>query len=109
MDIFENKKEGWLILELKGRMDAMTSPLVRDKIFAALEQGETRLQLDCTGLEYISSAGLRVLFEAAFKLQDAAGKICCYGVNSNVRKIFNLADLGSEIPVFNTQQDALQS
>lgn len=109
MDIFEGKKGDWMILELKGRMDAITAPLVREKILLVIDQGEKMLLLDCLGLEYVSSAGLRVLFEAAFKIQDHSGKICCYGVNGNVRNIFNLSDMESEIPVFNSQEEALKS
>jgi len=108
MDIFESKKGGWLILELKGRMDALTAPLVREKMIFVIDQGERMFLLDCSDLDYISSAGLRVLFEAAYKIQDLEGKIACYGVNSNVRKIFNLADLSSDIPIFNSQEDALK-
>ena len=106
MDIFESKKSGWLILELKGRMDALTSPQVREKIITAIDQGEQKLLLDCTGLDYVSSAGIRVLFEAAYKMQDQEGKIGCYGVNDNVRHIFNLSDIASEIAIFSVQEEA---
>lgn len=109
MDIFESKKGGWLILELKGRMDAITAPQIREKIFSVIEQGEhNKLLLDCLGLDYVSSAGLRVLFEAAFKIQDQNGKIGCYGVSANVRNIFNLSDMASEISIFNSQEEALR-
>lgn len=108
MDIFEVKKDGWLILDLKGRMDAMTSPVVREKIMEIIELGETNLLLDFSGLDYISSAGLRVLFEAAYKIQDLSGKIGCYGVNANVRKIFSIADLQSDINIYDGQEEALK-
>ena len=108
MDIFESKKGGWLILELKGRMDAITAPQVREKILAVIDQGEQKLLLDCLGLDYVSSAGLRVLFEAAFKIQDQNGRIGCYGVSANVRNIFNLSDIASEISIFNSQEEALR-
>jgi anti-anti-sigma factor len=108
MDIFEVKKNEWLILDLKGRMDAMTSPHAREKIMAVIDRGEKMILLDCAGLDYVSSAGLRVLFEAAYKIQDLSGRIGCYSVNANVRKIFALADLGSEIPLYNKQEEALQ-
>ena len=108
MDIFESKKGEWLILELKGRMDAITAPLVREKIVFVIDQGEKMLLLDCLELDYVSSAGLRVLFEAAYKIQDQNGKIGCYGVNANVRNIFNLSDMASEIHIFNAQEEALR-
>lgn len=108
MDIFEVKKNDRLILDLKGRMDAVTSPQVREKIMAVIERGDTQLLLDCSALDYISSAGLRVLFEAAYRIQDLTGKIGCYGVNANVRKIFTLADLQSDIRIYDTQEEALK-
>ncbi len=108
MDIFEVKKNDRLILDLKGRMDAATSPQVREKIMAVIERGDTQLLLDCSALDYISSAGLRVLFEAAYRIQDLSGKIGCYGVNANVRKIFTLADLQSDIQIYDTQEEALK-
>lgn len=106
MDIFESKKGGWLILELKGRMDALTASQVRERIFGGIDQQDNRLLLDCTGLDYVSSAGIRVLFEAADKIQDQKGKIGCYGVNEYVRHIFNLSDITSEIAIFNEQEEA---
>jgi anti-anti-sigma factor len=108
MEIFESKKGDWLILELKGRLDAITAPVVREKILFVIGQGEKMLLLDCLGLEYVSSAGIRVLFEAAFKAQDQKGKIYCYGVNISVRNIFSLADMESEIPIFINQEEALK-
>lgn len=108
MDIFEVKKDDWLILDLKGRMDAVTSPLVRERIMAVIERGDKQLLLDCSGLDYISSAGLRVLFEASYRIQDLFGKIGCYGVNANVRKIFSLADLQSDIRIYDGQEEALK-
>ncbi len=109
MDMFEVRKEGLLILELKGRLDALTSPGVRDKILTFLEAGETNVLLDCSGMDYVSSAGLRVLFEAAYKARNLKGWIGSYGVCENVKKIFNLADLSSELPIFRTQEEALKS
>jgi anti-anti-sigma factor len=108
MDFFENKKNGWMILEVKGRMDAITSPPIRERIVALIGQGEKMLLFDGSELEYISSAGIRVLFEVAYKIQDLEGKIGCYGLNGNVRKIFNMADLASEISVFASQEEAMK-
>lgn len=107
MDIFEIGKNGWMILDLKGRMDATTAPLVRERIKAVIDRGERRLLLDCSGLDYVSSAGLRVLFEAAYMLQGLSGTIGCYGVNDNVRKVFSLADLEADVPVHESQEAAI--
>jgi anti-anti-sigma factor len=108
MDIFENRKNGWMIVEVKGRLDAMTAPLFREKIASLIDGGEKKLLLDGSGLEYISSAGIRVLFEAAYKIQDLSGMIRCCSLSGNIRKIFKLADISSEIPDFASQEEALK-
>jgi anti-sigma B factor antagonist len=108
MDIFESRKNDWFILGVKGRMDAVTAPLFREKMLSVIEQGERQILIDCSSLDYVSSAGLRVLFEAAYRILDISGKIGCYGVSSNVKKIFSLADLISEIEIFNSQEDAVR-
>lgn len=109
MEFFENRKNGWTIVEVKGRLDAMTAPLFRDKIASLIDQGEIKLILDGSGLEYISSAGIRVLFEAAYRIQDLSGMIRCCSLSGNIRKIFKLADMASEIPDFPSQQEAMQA
>ena len=109
MDIFEIKKNDWLILDIKGRLDAITATVARERIMEVIERGDIQILFDCSGLDYISSAGLRVLFEAAFRIQDISGRIGCYGVNANVRKIFSLADLQSDIRIYDGQEEALNA
>ena len=110
MDIFESKKDGILTLALHGRLDAVTAPPFREKIMAFIDdQGEYLILLDCTNMDYVSSAGIRVLFEVIFRLQDLSGKFGCYGLTGNVRKIFGLADLTSEMGVFTSHEEALKN
>jgi anti-anti-sigma factor len=110
MDVFESKKDGILTLALKGRLDAVSAPSFRDKIMNFIDdQKEYRILLECSNMDYVSSAGIRVLFEVIFKLQDLSGKLGCYGVTGNVRKIFGLADLTSEMGLFASQEEALKN
>ena len=107
MEIIEFKKNETFILGLRGRLDALSAPTVREKLLGLIDQGEKNLLLDCSALDYVSSAGLRVLFEAAFKLEDLQGRIACCSVNADVKKIFEMVELPAEIPVFATQSEAL--
>lgn len=110
MEVFESKKDGILTLALKGRLDAVTAPSFRETIMAFIDdQREYRILLDCVNMDYVSSAGIRVFFEVIFRLQDLSGKLGCYGVTGNVRKIFSLADLTSEMVVFASQEEALKN
>jgi len=108
LKIVELKKDSVYIVCLTGKLDATTSPEFREKLMSVVSQGDRYLLIDCSDLEYISSAGLRVFFEVAYKIDELSGKIVCCSLNSNVRKVFDMVELSSEVPVFSTQEEAFQ-
>ena len=65
-----NEKE--LIVELSGRLDTITAPTLEQRISENIYDIE-KLILDFKGLEYISSAGLRVVLNAQKKMQQIGG------------------------------------
>jgi len=72
------------VVALAGRLDAAESPRAQ----AALDAVHGIVNLDCTGLEYISSAGLGVLLKTQKRLLATAGKLRLTGVNRHLRDIF---------------------
>ena len=72
------------VVALAGRLDAAESPRAQ----AALDAVHGIVNLDCTGLEYISSAGLGVLLKTQKRLLAANGKLRLTGVNRQLRDIF---------------------
>lgn len=77
-----------LTLNLEGRLDTVTAPHLEAELAASLN-GITELELDFDGLEYLSSAGLRVLF-AAQKQMDRQGKMTVKNVNNILLEVFNV-------------------
>ena len=64
MEVVEKKQNGICILGLLGRLDSNTSPEFEKKIFEVIEDGTKSVIVDFESLDYISSAGLRVLLKA---------------------------------------------
>lgn len=67
-----------------GRLDAAQCPTAQ----AFLDGVQGTVTLDCSGLEYISSAGLGVLLKTQKRLLAGGGKLRLAGVNSHLRDIF---------------------
>jgi anti-sigma B factor antagonist len=65
MEVVEKNQNGICILGLLGRLDSNTSPEFEKKIFGVIEDGTRNVIVDFESLDYISSAGLRVLLKAA--------------------------------------------
>lgn len=77
-----------LTVALEGRLDTTTSPELEAKLSESLS-GITDLTIDLGSLEYISSAGLRVLL-ATHKKMMAKGKMTVVNVNDTVSEIFSI-------------------
>jgi len=77
-----------LTVKVSGRLDTTTAPELEDDLKASLD-GIEDLTMDFSDLEYISSAGLRVLLSAQ-KIMNKQGSMVVTGVNSTIMEIFEV-------------------
>ena len=76
------------ILTVSGRLDTQTAPELEKELNATVA-GLKDLTFDMTGLEYISSAGLRVILKAQ-KIMNAQGSMKLVGVNDSIMEVFDI-------------------
>lgn len=85
-------EEGTLTLvAVTGRLDTKTSGELEKTLTGLVGQGKRRLLLDLAGLEYLSSAGLRVLLMLGKRLGGGEGWLGLCGLNAAVREVFDVA------------------
>ncbi len=109
MDILEEKKGDAVVLGLKGRVDHTTIQSVEQKLAKVVQEGNRYLVVDLAGLEYISSAGLRVLLTTAKKLKTSGGKIVLCSVKQYVKEILDISGFSSIFPVCASCAEALEA
>lgn len=78
-------------LEISGRLDTTTAPNLENAI-CELPQTTKELVFDMTEVEYISSAGIRVLLKA-YKMMSDGGAMKIMGINETVREVFDMTGL----------------
>lgn len=88
MEIRNEKKDSALSMAIEGRIDTTTAPQLETELKTDLD-GVTELRLDFGPVEYISSAGLRVLLSAQ-KLMNRQGKMVLTHVSESVMEIFEV-------------------
>ncbi|WP_295093072.1 STAS domain-containing protein [Ruminococcus sp.] len=88
MTVTMNRNESQLTVNIKGRLDTLTSPELEEKLEPELEDTE-KLIFDFEGLEYISSAGLRVLL-SAIKVMEEQGEMSVKNVRPEVMEVFEV-------------------
>ncbi|MCQ2445801.1 MAG: STAS domain-containing protein [Clostridia bacterium] len=84
----KTQNEAALLLALEGRLDTTTAPMLENELKASLE-GVTLLTLDFEKLDYISSAGLRVLLSAQ-KIMNKQGEMIITNVCDDIREVFEI-------------------
>ena len=89
MEIKKNLDGSKLTVALSGRLDTTTAPEFEKELKSSLT-GISDLTLDFNGLEYISSAGLRVLLSAQKTINSAQGSMKIVGANDIVKEIFDV-------------------
>ena len=88
MNIVKTSEGTKLTLAVEGRLDTTTAPQLEAEIKNSLD-GVTELVLDFEKLEYLSSAGLRVLL-AAHKVMNKQGSMVVRHVNETIQEVFEV-------------------
>jgi anti-sigma B factor antagonist len=109
MEVTQTQKEGIYILGLKGRLDSNTSDDFEKMLLGLILGGETRLVLDFSDLDYISSAGLRVLLKAAKELKRNDGRLAFCSLKDYIKEIFELSGFVSFFPIYLKLEESLKT
>jgi len=91
---------------MAGSLDSATSPEAQKSLDAVLVSAK-KVVLDFSALDYISSAGLRVLLGAAKKLKASGGTLRIFGLNQSVREVFEISGFSGILAVFPSEGEAL--
>src|SRR5581483_3362775 len=98
MDIVHEKDGDVVIFRLSGRLDSNAAASAEADLGAAVA-GAPSLAIDLSGLDYISSAGLRVMLVLARKVQQASGKLALFGLQPAVRQVFTVSGFDTIISI----------
>ncbi len=109
MQIAVTESDDVRILAFEGNLDTNTSPDAEREINGLIEAGTQKLLINFEKLDYISSAGLRILLATAKKLKPGGGdlKICC--LNQTVQEVFDISGFSTILSVTTTEEEALGS
>ena len=99
MEISQKEENGIVFLAFKGRLDGTSAPEAEQMVKDILENENTRLLFDLELLEYLSSAGLRVILGAAKEMKRRDGKFVLCALNAYVKEVFEVSGFGAIIPI----------
>jgi len=109
MEIIELKQGKVSAFKLQGRLDSNTSQSFEKRLLDAISDGIKNVIIDFKDLDYISSAGLRVILKATKTLKREDGKIMLCSMQDYVKEVFEIAGFDSFLPIVPTMDDALKA
>lgn len=107
MDIAVHDEGEVLVLVPAGRLDSGSAAAFEEVLLGPIDAGRTRLVIDLGDLEYISSAGLRVLLMAAKRLRQADGRLALCAVRDHIVDVFEISGFLSIFTVTAGRDEAL--
>jgi len=108
MEISFDQQSKAVVVAVKGRMDAVSAPEFERAMAGHIESGSHRFVVDCSALEYVSSAGLRSLLTTVKTLRPHDGELVFASLRDVVREVFEIAGFEAIFPVFDSTEAAMQ-
>ena len=107
MECTSEKQGDVTVVKVSGRLDMSTSGDLDRACSQLIAEGETRLYFDFEGLQFISSAGLRVILSTAKKVKPSGGSVAFYNLNGIVQEVFKISGFATILPIYDSMEDAL--
>jgi len=95
------------IIDIEGELDSNSSDEAQEHITQLLDQGVNKIIINLKKLEFISSAGLRVLLLTAKNLKKNGGELRICNTNDQAQTIFGIGGFDTIFVIFNAESDAL--
>jgi anti-anti-sigma factor len=92
IQVTEETRSGWCVIGVGGRADAETADELEAALRAAVNQN-AKVAADFAALNYISSAGLRAVIQAARAAEARHVEFAVCGLSANVKKVFDMSGL----------------
>ncbi|MFQ5644320.1 MAG: STAS domain-containing protein [Thiogranum sp.] len=108
MDILSSRIEGAFVVTPEGRLDTNNAPQAEKLLVENISAGEKRVVVDFSRTDYISSAGLRVILQAA-KLVRRDGRVVLCNANEQIREVLEISGFLDMIAYSTSLKEAIRS
>lgn len=106
VDIKRIQEEDYEVIIITGEVDASSSIELDNAINDAIKSGSKKMLVDCTSLEYISSAGLGVFMSYLEEFKKNDINLIIYGLNDKVANVFEILGLDQLLKIEGTKAEA---
>ena len=107
MQILSESVDNVTVVRLEGNLDTNTSTDAQKFVNKAIDDGAAKIVVSLEKVDFVSSAGLRVLLVTAKKLGGTGGSLRVCGLNETVTEVFEISGFSTILSVFPSETEAL--
>ena len=101
--------DGILVILLPLKLDTDSVPDIEADLKILMKSSFQNMLFDCSGMGYISSAGIKMLLSISKILMKSGKRVAFCSLKSNVRQIFDIGGFNKIFSIFDSQDAALKS
>ncbi len=110
MNIQVTNRDNFTVVSIHGRIDTINAENFNTHLMHILDnEGVDHLVLDCAGLDYISSSGLRIFLVAQKKISAVQGKLLLSNLQPTIKEIFDISGFSTIFSIFPDTEAAIKS
>ena len=99
MDVTINTQENKTLVVLNGRLDTTNADQFQEDIASLMEGDKPDIDIDCTGMSYTSSQGLRLFLMLQKSVLARGGKMVMRNINPQVKEVFDITGFSNIITI----------
>lgn len=107
MQVHTERHGAVLVVGLQGSLDVITSPDAEKALLEKIDGGDKNIVFDLGRLDYVSSAGIRMVLSVLKKLKTVGGNARFCALIKPVKQVFDIAGLSFRVALFPTLEEAL--
>lgn len=107
MQISDESVGGVCVVTARGRLDGASSGPFGERIQALIGPRQPRMLIDFSGIDFVTSAGLRVVLTILKRVKSADGRFALYGVQAPVREVLEITGFTGMIQIYPGREAAL--
>jgi anti-anti-sigma factor len=109
LNIQVEDQQGKKILRIEGRIDATTTPILEKYVSDLFHQKQKWILMDFGKVDYLSSAGMRLMLSTTKKCKGLDGKLGFCNMNEDVMEIIKMAGFERILNIYSTEKEALEA
>ncbi|MBL6950089.1 MAG: STAS domain-containing protein [Bacteroidales bacterium] len=109
MEITEKKNDKCTLIGIDGRLDTTNYSVLEKKLMELIDTGQSKLLVNLSGMDYVSSSGLRILLMALKRITVAKGKFALCSLQPNIKEIFEISGFTNIFEIYDNEEKGLKA